>query len=138
MKFSKASITAFGVGVLFALGLGIAGMTPPDKITGFLDVGGAWQADLLFVMLGAISVTMIGYRITMKRDLPAFDRSFHLPTNRTIDARLLLGAAVFGVGWGLGGYCPGPALTSLVTFEPAVWLFVICMLLGMNLGTRFN
>jgi uncharacterized protein len=129
----KSRLMAFLCGVLFALGLGIAGMTQPDKIIGFLDVTGRWDPALLWVMLGAIGVTALGYRSVFRRVRPVFEPVFHLPEPKDLDARLFAGSALFGVGWGLGGFCPGPALTALVSGYPAVAVFVIAMLLGMKL-----
>ncbi len=126
-------LAAFLCGVLFALGLGIAGMTRPDKIIGFLDVTGSWDPALAWVMVGAIGVTALGYRFVFRRVRPVCEPVFHLPARRDLDARLFAGSALFGVGWGLGGFCPGPALTVLVSGYPAVWVFVIAMLLGMKL-----
>lgn len=130
---STAWLAAFLCGVLFALGLGIAGMTQPDKIIGFLDVTGPWAPALLWVMVGAIGVAAPGYRLVLSRARPVCEPVFHLPTSKRLDARLFAGSALFGVGWGLGGFCPGPALTALVSFYPAVWVFVIAMFLGMKL-----
>ncbi len=127
----KSLVTAFLCGLLMALGLGIAGMTRPDKIIGFLDVAGRWDPDLLWVMVAAIGVTALGYRWTFKRAQPLVEPAFHLPRVRGLDARLIAGSAIFGVGWGLGGFCPGPALTSLVSGLPAASVFVLAMALGM-------
>ncbi len=118
---------AFFCGALFAVGLGISGMTQPGKVTGFLDVTGAWDPSLLFVMMGAILVYAVGSRLTAKKPEPA---------NRKIDRALLTGAAIFGVGWGLAGFCPGPALTSLVTLRREPLLFVASMLAGMLVFAR--
>ncbi len=128
----KRQLVAFLCGLLFALGLGIAGMTRPEKIIGFLDVTGRWDPDLLWVMAAAISVTALGYRWTFKRDRPLVGAVFHLPKLGSLDVRLIAGSALFGVGWGLGGFCPGPALTSLVSGLFTVWVFVLSMLLGMK------
>jgi uncharacterized membrane protein YedE/YeeE len=129
----NGQVTAFLCGVLFSLGLGISGMTQPDKIIGFLDVTGPWDPALLWVMLGAIAVTAPGYRCVFRRVRPVFEPIFHLPGPKGLDGQLFAGSALFGVGWGLGGFCPGPALTALVSGYPAVAVFVIAMLLGMRL-----
>ena len=129
----KGRLTAFLCGVLFALGLGIAGMTQPDKIIGFLDVTGRWDPALFWVMLGAIAVTASGYRCVFRRVRPVFEPAFHFPGPKGLDTKLFAGSALFGVGWGLGGFCPGPALTALVSGYPAVGVFVIAMLFGMKL-----
>jgi uncharacterized protein len=128
----KSQLAAFLCGLLFALGLGIAGMTRPEKIIGFLDVTGRWDPDLLWVMAAAISVTALGYRWTLRRDRPLVEAVFHLPKLGSLDVRLIAGSALFGVGWGLGGFCPGPALTSLVSGLPTVWVFVLAMAVGMK------
>ena len=109
----RKNIAAFVSGVVFAIGLALAGMTKPSKVIGFLDLRGAWDPSLAFVMCGAIAVHFIALRVIWKRTAPLFDSTFHLPTRKDIDARLILGAALFGVGWGLGGFCPGPALVSV-------------------------
>ncbi len=127
----KQSIAAFFAGTLFAVGLGIGGMTLPGKVIGFLDFFGTWDPSLLFVMGGAVTVYMAGYRLVTKAPRPLFADRFRLPTRKDIDVRLLAGAALFGVGWGLGGYCPGPAVTSLVTLTEPVLVFNAAMIGGM-------
>lgn len=122
---------AFVSGLLFALGLAIGGMTQPGKVLAFLDVAGDWDPSLAFVMAGAVLVHAVAYRTIRGRKAPLFASAFDLPTRRDLDGRLIGGAALFGVGWGLGGYCPGPALTALVSFaEPAV-VFVVGMVGAM-------
>ncbi len=126
--------TALIVGVVFALGLGISGMTLPSKVIGFLDVtGGKWDPALAFVMASAVTIYAIGYRLIVKRDAPRFAPVFRLPTASTIDKRLVIGSLCFGAGWGLAGYCPGPALTSLPTGAADVLIFVGAMYTGMFL-----
>ena len=127
----KAKLTALGAGALFAVGLAISGMTLPSKVTGFLDVAGAWDASLAFVMVGAIAVHFVAQRLVRKRSAPLFDTKFHLPTRKDIDGRLVAGAALFGIGWGLGGYCPGPGLVSAASGAPAAIVFVVGMTIGM-------
>ena len=122
------------VGVVFGLGLVISGLANPAKVLNFLDVAGAWDPSLAFVMAGAVATTWLGYRLVLARPKPAFDACFHLPGATAIDGRLLAGAAMFGVGWGLAGYCPGPAITALPLLNPATLVFVAAMLLGMWLG----
>jgi uncharacterized membrane protein YedE/YeeE len=131
----NALLTSFASGFLFALGLGISGMTRPVKVIGFLDFFGAWDASLVFVMVGAIAVYFIAYRISAKMSSPILTSKFALPTRTDLSAKLLLGAAIFGAGWGLGGFCPGPALTSLASGALPVFIFVIAMVLGMYLHT---
>lgn len=129
----KTSFAAFGVGLLFALGLGISGMTQVQKVVGFLDIFGAWQPTLIFVMGGAIGVHFIAYRLIMKQKSPLFENRWHLPTHKGISPALIVGSLLFGLGWGLGGFCPGPALVSLASFQSRPWIFVVSMLAGMLL-----
>jgi uncharacterized protein len=126
-------IVAFVSGLVFALGLALAGMTDPMKVIGFLDVAGAWDPSLAFVMGGAVLVYALLSRLITRRDAPLLDARFFLPTGRDIDARLVAGAALFGVGWGLGGYCPGPALVSTMSFGTSALVFTAAMLTGMAL-----
>ncbi len=127
-------IAALGVGLLFAIGLGVSGMTQPAKVIGFLDFfGGSWDPALAFVMGGGVLVYTIGYRLTVRRNTPVFAKKFQLPTRRDIDKRLVIGGLLFGAGWGLGGYCPGPALTSIASVSTDVFVFVASMLSGMLL-----
>ena len=121
-------------GVVFGLGLVISGLANPAKVLNFLDLAGAWDPSLAFVMAGAVVTAAIGYRVVLARPKPAFDTRFHMPTATAADGRMLAGAAMFGVGWGLAGYCPGPAITALPLLNPATLVFVAAMLLGMWLG----
>lgn len=132
---TKAIISALIAGALFALGLALSGMADPAKVTGFLDVTGAWDPSLAFVMAGAIAVHLPLVRIARARRAPLFDRAFHATTAHEIDPALVVGSAIFGVGWGLSGYCPGPALTSLAAGGLPVVAFVGAMLVGL-LATR--
>ena len=132
MKSAFAGFIASAVaGAVFAVGLGISGMTNPAKVVGFLDVAGAWDASLAFVMMGAIAVHFVAYRLIRRRTAPLLDSTFHLPTRRDIDGRLVAGAALFGIGWGLGGFCPGPALVTAAGGEGTALLFVLGMTIGM-------
>jgi len=141
---SMKRLSVFFCGWLFAVGLGMAGMTQPSKIIGFLDVAGTWDPSLMFVMGGAVTLGLAAFAWVLKQPSPVLEERFVLPDKTAIDRRLLAGAALFGVGWGLSGYCPGPALVSLVTFSPSVLVFVACMLAGLGLGqwlagkTRFD
>ena len=119
--------------MLFGLGLVLSGMVNPVKVLAFLDLAGDWDPTLAFVMFGALLVTTPGFRIVLRRRTPWFAEAFSLPTRTDVEPRLLLGAALFGVGWGIAGVCPGPALTALVTGSPAVWVFVASMAAGMLL-----
>jgi uncharacterized membrane protein YedE/YeeE len=118
-------------GLLFGAGLTISQMVNPAKVAGFLDVAGDWDPSLALVMGGALAVTAIGYRVTMRRGAPLFATDFRLPTAADIDAPLLGGAALFGVGWGLGGFCPGPAIASLAYGIWQTALFVLAMVAAM-------
>lgn len=129
MKLVAAAVA----GALFALGLVLSGMTDPAKVIGFLDVGGAWDPALAFVMAAAIGVYAPVAWLAKQRRHPVFDLRFHLPTESRIDRRLLAGAAIFGVGWGLSGYCPGPALVSITSGTGALG-FVVAMVLGIGLA----
>ena len=122
------------VGVLFGAGLAVSGMLNPAKVAGFLDLFGSWDPSLAFVMGGGVIANFIGHRIVTRRDAPLFSRDFHLPTSSGIDSRLLLGAALFGVGWGLGGLCPGPAIASILMVPGDVAIFVLMMLAGLVVG----
>ncbi len=129
----KNNFAALVVGTLFAIGLGISGMTRPEKVFGFLDVFGNWDASLIFVMAGAVIVHFVAFRFIVRRKSPLFSRQWHLPTKKEITSPLIMGSFLFGVGWALGGYCPGPALTSLASFESRPIIFFISMIFGMFL-----
>lgn len=118
-------------GLLFGLGLVISGMSDPAKVLNFLDLFGSWDPSLAFVMAGAVAVTFVGYRLTLARSRPMFDQSFHLPTAKDLDPSLITGAAVFGLGWGLIGFCPGPAITAIPLFAEGTLVFVPAMIAGM-------
>jgi uncharacterized membrane protein YedE/YeeE len=123
-------------GVLFGAGLALAGMTRPEKVIGFLSFSRAWDPSLIFVMASAIVVHATAWRLIKGRASPLLGGRFMVPTRRDLDARLLVGAAIFGVGWGLGGFCPGPGIASLVTSAPSVMLFVVAMLAGSYAAAR--
>ncbi len=125
------TVIAAIVGFTFALGLGISGMTLPSKVIGFLDVTGEWDPALAFVMGGAVLVYGLGHALVPRLRRPFAAEAFQLPTRRDISPRLLLGATLFGAGWGIGGLCPGPALVSLATGGLAVAVFVVAMTAGM-------
>lgn len=130
----KRELVALASGLLFALGLGISGMTQPAKVIGFLDFAGRWDASLAFVMVGAIAVNLVVFRSLVRgRRASLSGEVFRLPTKRDIDGRLVAGAAIFGIGWGLGGYCPGPGLTSLATMGVGPLVFVLAMAGGIFL-----
>lgn len=123
-------------GVLFGFGLALSGMLDPARVRGFLDVFGPWDPSLAFVLAGAVAIASIGVWLSRRLPRPAFDESFHLPETRTIDGRLIAGAAIFGVGWGLAGLCPGPAIASLALGVPATLVFLAATLAGMAIHDR--
>jgi uncharacterized protein len=123
-------------GVLFGIGLVVSGMSNPAKVLNFLDVTGTWDPSLAFVMAGALLVTAIGYRLAWRQPKPIRADIFDLPVSKHIDNRLLIGAATFGIGWGLSGFCPGPAVTSLALLAPGTLVFVPTMLVGMWIARR--
>lgn len=125
------ALIALICGLLFGLGLAVSGMMDPTKVIGFLDVAGHWDPTLAFVMGGALLVNIPAYWLTCRRAQPLFEKKFYLPTLRNIDTRLLAGSACFGIGWGLAGFCPGPALASLGSGLPLIAGFVVAMLIGM-------
>ena len=124
---------AMFAGMLFGLGLALSGMMNPAKVVGFLDVAGGWDPTLAFVMGGALLVTVPAFRLILGRQRPILADRFALPTESALDGRLVGGAALFGVGWGLSGFCPGPAVAALVTGLTPVFVFVAAMLAGMVL-----
>jgi uncharacterized protein len=133
-----AVLLQFIIGLIFGLGLVVSGMSNPAKVLNFLDFAairsGTWDASLAFVMAGAIAVTFAGYRWVLQRSQPVFGEKFDLPTREDIDARIVAGPAIFGVGWGLSGFCPGPAITALGFGAKAAAIFVVAMLAGMWLA----
>ena len=129
----KSAATSFISGVVFALGLGISGMTRPIKVIEFLDFFGQWDASLAFVMIGAIAVYFLAYRLSRTMSSPVLEAKFSIPSRADLDGRLIAGAALFGIGWGLGGFCPGPAITSLASGATPVVVFVLAMAAGIYL-----
>ena len=127
------SVFAFIAGLVFGCGLLVSGMTNPAKVLGFLDLAGAWDPSLAFVMAGAILIGTMGFGLAAKRRRTLLGDAMQLPTARRIDRRLVLGSVVFGVGWGLAGYCPGPVLTSLLHGGTKPLVFVLAMIAGMML-----
>jgi uncharacterized membrane protein YedE/YeeE len=121
-------------GLIFGLGLLISGMANPAKVQNFLDLAGSFDPSLICVMLGAVVVTFLGYRLAFRRPRPVLVERFSLPTAKSIDGKLVLGAALFGVGWGLSGFCPGPAITSLPLLAKGTLIFVPAMLIGIGLA----
>ena len=126
-------LSYFVSGLIFAIGLAVSGMTRPDRVIGFLDFAGAWDPSLAFVMGGAVLVNVLLFYPTIKRPKPVYAPKFGIPTRRDINPRLVGGAALFGAGWGLGGFCPGPGLASASTLAPKGLTFVAAMAAGMYL-----
>jgi len=138
MRSNRLRIVASLVaGVLFGFGLSLSGMLNPARVQGFLDVFGNWDPSLAFVLGGAVMVAFIGVALSRRMKRPAFDASFHLPRDTGIDSRLVAGSAIFGLGWGLAGFCPGPAVASLSLGLWQTALFVAAMLAGMVAHDRF-
>ena len=128
-----SNLSEYLIGVLFGLGLIISGMTNPAKILAFLDIAGAWDPSLIFVMGGAVLVGLIAFYLAKNRTQSFLGGAMHIPTRRDIDRPLIIGSALFGVGWGLAGFCPGPSLVSLGSGELKALVFVVAMLGGMLL-----
>ena len=131
-------IYALCTGLLFGLGIAISGMINPAKVLNFFDVAGSWDPSLAFVMAGAVTATFIGYRVVFKRNAPLFDAKFHLPTAKEIDLKLLGGSALFGIGWGIAGFCPGAAIPALGTGKWEVVLFLGALVSGLILHRVFS
>jgi len=131
-------LVAYLAGLLFGVGLILAGMTEPAKVMGFLDFLGDWDPSLALVMVGAIGVHGVLLRLVLRRAGPIFDARFHVPSGRQIDRPLVVGAAIFGVGWGLAGLCPGPGIVNLGTGAVAAVVFVVAMVLGSGAQSRLG
>ena len=138
MSRTLGLLCSVALGMLFALGLGISGMTQPGKVVAFLDVMGAWDPSLACVMIGAIATTLPAYRLIKRRSAPLASAGFHWPKQTDIDRPLLVGAALFGLGWGIAGFCPGPAIASVVTGATPVLVFVAAMAAGMGAASRLR
>lgn len=126
----KKNVLALLSGVLFGLGLAVSQMINPDKVLAFLDIAGDWDPSLALVLAASVLVTWLGFKLVLTRTQPVFEETFFLPTKKDLDAYLLMGSALFGVGWGIAGYCPGPAIAAITigTWEP--FIFVLSMLAG--------
>lgn len=127
-------VSAAAIGLVFGLGIVISGMANPAKVLNFFDVFGTWDPSLLLVMGSALVVTFIGYRFVLRRPTPVFDRKFHLPAKRDLDVPLIAGSALFGIGWGIAGFCPGGAIPALGSGEPSPLIFVAAMIGGIFLA----
>ena len=133
----KATLPALVSGLLFGAGLAVSDMVNPARVLGFLDVAGAWDPTLVFVMAAAVAASALGYFVSRRLTRPLFGRSFFVPESRVVDRQLIAGAAMFGIGWGLAGFCPGPAVSSLVFGMWQPWLFVGAMIVGMLLERTY-
>ena len=131
-------LAGLAAGTLFGAGLGLAGMTDPSVVLGFLDVSGDWNPALALVMASALAVTFVGYRLVLRRAGPVLAPEFSLPTATKIDASLLCGSALFGIGWGLAGWCPGPALASMSAATASLLAFLAAMLAGLYAVRRWR
>ncbi len=130
-------LSIFIAGLLFGAGVTISGMVNPMKVLNFMDLPGLWDRSLIFVMGAGLLTTLVGYRLVLPRKAPLFDDTFHLPMSKAIDVKLVGGAALFGLGWGLSGFCPGPAVASVVFGNPESFYFVAAMAVAMVL-TKFT
>lgn len=122
------------VGVIFGLGISLSGMANPAKVLNFFDIAGTWDPSLIFVMGGALITTFVGYKLVFGRSAPVFGSDFNVPTSRRIDAKLVGGSALFGLGWGIAGFCPGGALPALGTVRPEVFVFTAALIAGIVLA----
>ncbi len=129
---------AFAIGLVFGLGIAVSGMANPAKVLNFFDVAGTWDPSLAFVMGGALAVALPGYRLVLKRRAPVAAAKFHLPGATRIDAPLIAGSAIFGLGWGIAGFCPGAALPALGTGRVEVFIFVAAMSVGIAATTTIR
>ena len=126
-------LISFILGTLFSIGLSVSGMVNPDKVLGYLDFFGKWDPSLVFVMGGGVTLNIVLFHFILKRWTPLLDPDFSVPTNKTVDKKLILGSALFGIGWGIGGVCPGPGLANLFLLDSGVIAFLISMIIGMLL-----
>jgi uncharacterized membrane protein YedE/YeeE len=132
------SVFAYLVGVLFGWGLVVAQMTDPQKIIAFLEIGPRWSENLIFVMGGALTVTLIAFPLILRQSRPILDKSFHLPARKRVGGRLVLGALLFGVGWGLSGYCPGPLVVGVVSLKPPPWICLFFFVVGLWIARKLS
>ena len=138
MSAARRLVPALSSGILFGAGLTLSGMTDPQRVRGFLDLFGRWDPTLAFVMGGAVLVMAIAWRLQWRMGHPLFAEKFVLPGRTDLDARLIIGSAMFGIGWGIAGLCPGPAIASLALAPPSVLPFVAAMLAGMAIHRLLN
>jgi uncharacterized protein len=127
-------VSAWAIGLIFGLGISLSGMANPAKVLNFFDIAGSWDPSLALVMGGALATAFVGYRLVFRRPSPVLDSAFHLPAASAIDARLIGGSVVFGIGWGISGFCPGGALPVLGTGAPEVLAFVGALVAGLYIA----
>ena len=131
-------LATLAAGLVFGLGLALSGMTHAEKVLGFLDVSGKWDPSLLFVLGGAVGVTFVAFRYVLRRDAAVLGAKFRLPSTTDIDRPLIVGATVFGIGWGLAGYCPGPGIALLAARNWETWVFLPALFVGTALHRAFS
>jgi len=124
-------VLTYLIGLIFGVGISMSGMANPAKVINFFDIAGTWDPSLAFVMGGAVVVAFIGYRFVLRRERPVYEPAFDIPTRRDVDARLIGGSAIFGIGWGISGFCPGGALPALGTLDPNVLIFTLALMAGI-------
>lgn len=134
----RNALVALGCGIIFGLGLAISEMINPTRVISFLDVTGQWDITLLLVMGSALIFTLVGFPLITRRAHPVLEETFTLPSKTTLDAPLLSGAVLFGIGWGLAGFCPGPAIAGLASLDPNIFLFVLAMIAGQFIGIQIE
>lgn len=134
----KSAIAALFCGIIFGLGLTVSEMINPARVIGFLDIAGQWDLTLMLVMGSALAVTVVGFPLITRKKHPILEEKFSLPTKTELDLPLISGAVLFGIGWGLAGLCPGPAIAGLASLEPGVFLFVAAMIAGQFIGLRLE
>ena len=128
---TKQDFLALAAGTVFGIGLGLSQMIDRQRVLGFLDLAGIWDPTLLFVLIGAVAFTIVSFRFVLRRKAPLWEEKFFVPSRNNIDKKLLIGSALFGIGWGLSGYCPGPGITALVLGSWNPVLFVLALIAGM-------
>jgi uncharacterized protein len=134
----KQAIASFFCGALFTTGLAVSGMTRPAKIIGFLDVFGAWDYSLVFVLASAVGVYYLTFQLVVKKKKPVLSARFLLPVRTDVDRRSVIGAVIFGIGWGISGLCPGPILATLSNGTSSVLILLVCMAAGLYLALRLQ
>ena len=132
------NISALFAGLVFGIGIALSGMADPAKVLNFFDIAGTWDPSLVFVMFSAMLTAMVGYRFVLRREKPLFEAKFNVPTSKVIDAPLVLGSAVFGIGWGISGFCPGGAIPALGVGRVEPFIFVAAMLAGIFVARLFR